>query len=73
MKLVLALLLISSCTITKQPSSRFCGVVENIRYGKKTSNIKPQGTRYWFRYESLNVRIGDTVELNRNNRIEPKF
>jgi hypothetical protein len=71
--LILIVVVISSCSTTKHRSNRFCAVVRDVRYSKTKANIRPEGLRSWFRYPSINVHIGDTVELSMNDRIEPKF
>jgi len=71
--LILIAVILSSCSVSKHRSNRFCAVVRDVRYGKTKANIRPEGLRSWFRYPSINVHIGDTVELSMNDRIEPKF
>jgi len=83
-RLITVIILLSSCTVTKQHhSNRFCIVVDDVMYNKRgTASIKPKinkkGPEWWngpswYRYPNHNVHIGDTVDVSINDRIEPRF
>jgi hypothetical protein len=72
----------SSCATTKQynPKERYCIVVESVRYGKKSSSIQPkcQDPKYkksmpWYRYPSINIHPGDTVDVCDYDIKAPRF
>ena len=75
-KLAIIIAMFTSCTAVKQTQHHktYCVVVTDVKYTKHNkANIKPKGTRYWFRYPTANVHIGDTVDISLNDRLEPKF
>lgn len=72
--LILIAVILSSCSVTKPRSNRFCGIIADVKYTKNgRANVRPTVTRYWFRYPNQNIHIGDTVELCLKDRIEPSF
>ena len=69
-KIVVIVLALTSCTTTRIPS-RFCVVVEDVHYHKKTSTIHPKGSDYWYHYPNNNIHKGDTVEVSLLDRVQP--
>jgi hypothetical protein len=82
-KVLVIVILLSSCSTTKYHSNRFCVVVDDVVYNKRgTASIKPRTNKKgpewwngpsWYRYPNHNIRVGDTVEISMNDRIEPRF
>lgn len=79
--IAIASIVLTSCTVTKQPS-RFCIVVDDVRYNKNnTASIKPKVKQIapewyravWYKYPNHNIHKGDTIEVSLRDRIEPKF
>lgn len=51
-------------------------IVADVRINKKgRASIKPCSRRRepWYRYSDANVKIGDTIWVSNNDRIEPRF
>ncbi len=85
-KLLLAITVLTSCTVTKHyQEPRFCIVVDEVRYYKNNlALIKPRlkkqkkGPEWWngpmwYRYPNHNVHVGDTVDVSMSQAVEPRF
>lgn len=73
MKYILMMLLLASCATSEQLSKRYCIVVGDVKYKKETASIKARGGNVWYKYPTVNVHVGDTVDVSLNQIIQSRF